>query len=557
LSWLKLRKRGSEASPDESSKSKPGKAESAEKHGLSRFFSGFFAEKPVPKPPSVVFRKVSLGMRVVETYPVEPPFSRVVIVSLPELGGARGYYIEEAALSDWEAFVLQKLMDIISREIEPPEGQVDVKAYVAGEAQRLAKKYGLAKRILPESWPRLLYYLNRDLVGFGPIHVIMNDRMIEDVSVNGLDIPVYVWHRRYESMITNLVFKDEEALDNLIVKLTHLAQKHISTAFPVLDAMLPGKDRLAATYKREVSPKGGSFTIRRFREEPFSIVDLIDLNTVDERVAAYFWLLIENRMTTAVIGGTGAGKTSTLNALASLVKPQMKIVTVEEIPELNLPHENWVQLVSRESYGLGALKTGEVTLFDLVKTSLRYRPDYIIVGEIRGEEAFALFQALATGHGGMTTLHAESLDYAVKRMTSPPMNVSRTYVPLINVAAVQERVQLPNSGGSAVSFGRRLKDIVEIVDADEYLTVATWNPLDDTYQVQFAKSDLLKRVALRHGISLKDVLEEIDVRARYLQALKAKGIRQNAEVAKHITSYYLESPFPHVTTRSTDTGNGA
>ena len=256
---------------------------------------------------------------------------------------------------------------------------------------------------------------------------------------------MYVWHRKYESMPTNLIFTNETMLDNLIVKLTHMANKHISTAFPLLDAMLPGKDRLAATFKREVSPKGGSFSIRRFREEPFSVVDLVDMGTLNEEIAAYFWLLIENRMTIAVIGGTGAGKTSTLNALASLVKPSMKIVTVEEIPELNLPHENWVQLVARESYGLGVMKTGEVSLFDLVKTSLRYRPDYIVVGEIRGEEAFVLFQALATGHGGLTTLHADSLDYTVKSLTSPPMNVAEPYIPLINVAALVERVQLPNS----------------------------------------------------------------------------------------------------------------
>jgi Type IV secretory pathway, VirB11 components, and related ATPases involved in archaeal flagella biosynthesis len=162
----------------------------------------------------------------------------------------------------------------------------------------------------------------RDFLGFGSIHVVMKDPMIEDISVNGLGTPVYVWHRRYESMPTNLTFTDEAALDNLIVKLTHLSSKHISTAYPILDAMLPGKDRLAATFKREVSPKGGSFTIRRFREEPFSIIELIEMGTVNEYVAAYLWMLIENRMTIAVIGGTGAGKTSTLNAIASLSNPK-------------------------------------------------------------------------------------------------------------------------------------------------------------------------------------------------------------------------------------------
>jgi flagellar protein FlaI len=504
-----------------------------------------FTKKPSIAPTTVIFKKLPEKPKIIETYDIQPPYSKVTIVSLPELGGGKAYYIHEVELSTFEKQILLKLFDIISKELEPPESGADLKIHIEDEARRLAKKYGFAEDIRENSWPKIMYYLQRDLLGFGDIHVVMNDRMIEDLSVNGVDIPVYVWHRRYESMPTNLIFTDEATLDNLIIKLTHLASKHISTAFPVLDAMLPGKDRLAATFKREVSPKGGSFTIRRFREEPFSIIDLIELNTLNEELAAYFWMLIENRMTIAVIGGTGAGKTSTLNALASLVKPSMKMVTVEEIPELNLPHENWVQLVSRESYGLGLMKTGEVTLFDLVKTSLRYRPDYIVVGEIRGEEAFVLFQALAVGHGGLTTLHAESLDYAVKRLTSAPMNVAETYIPLINVATLVERVQLPNSK-SSVTFGRRLKSVVELVDFEEYKTIASWDPQSDSFQVDLNKSDQLRKIAQRHGITPKDVLEEIKNRVALLQTLKLTGIRKNVELAKSITNYYLEAPFPRV-----------
>ena len=514
-----------------------------ERPDRKKSFRDLFAKKRPPQPPTVIFKKLPQDTQTIETYAMKSPYSKVTITSLPELGGGKAYYIKEVELTEEEKEILQKLLDIISKELEPPKTEMDPKTHVANEARRLAKKYGVAKKINEDSWSKIEYYLQRNLVGCGDSDVIMNDPMIEDLSVNSVGIPVYVWHRKYESMPTNLTFTDENALDNLIVKLTHLASKHISTAFPILDAMLPGKDRLAATFRREVSPKGGSFSIRRFREEPFSIVDLIELGTLNEEIAAYFWLLIENRMTIAVIGGTAAGKTSTLNALASLVKPSMKIVTVEEIPELNIPHENWVQLVSRESYGLGPMKTGEVTLFDLVKTSLRYRPDYIIVGEIRGEEAFVLFQALATGHGGLTTLHAESLDYTVKRLTSPPMNVAKTYIPLINVAALVERVQLPNAK-SDVTFGRRIKSVLEVVDFEEYKTIAAWNPLTDGFQVDFKNSDQLRKVALRHGLTLKDVLEEIRNRAFFLRDLKLKGVRKNVELAKLITNYYLKAEFP-------------
>ncbi|MGA3192024.1 MAG: type II/IV secretion system ATPase subunit [Candidatus Bathyarchaeia archaeon] len=510
-------------------------------------FADVLAKKPQPQPSTVIFKKLPQNTQITETYATQSPYSRVAIASLPELGGGKAYYIEEVELTQNEKETLQKLMDVTSKELEPPKTDMNPKLHVANEARRLAKKYALAKKLSEDSWSKVQYYLQRNLVGFGDIDVIMNDPMIEDLSVNGVGLPVYVWHRKYESMPTNLTFTDETALDNLIVKLTHLASKHISTAFPILDAMLPGKDRLAATFRREVSPKGGSFSIRRFREEPFSIIDLVELGTLNEEIAAYFWLLIENRMTIAVIGGTGAGKTSTLNALASLVKPSMKIVTVEEIPELNIPHENWVQLVSRESYGLGIMKTGEVTLFDLVKTSLRYRPDYIVLGEVRGEEAFVLFQALATGHGGLTTLHADSLDYAVKRLTSPPMNVAEPYIRLINVAALVERVQLPNAA-TGITFGRRIKSIVEVLDYEKYKTVSSWNPVKDSFKVDFADSEHLRNVASRQGLQLEDVLEELAARALFLHELKAKGVRKNVDLAKQITGYYAEAKLPRAET---------
>ncbi|MEM2352250.1 MAG: type II/IV secretion system ATPase subunit [Thermoproteota archaeon] len=510
-------------------------------------FRRLFEKKVVPPPPVAVFSKMPEGAEIIESYFINPPFSKVTIASLKEIGGEKAYFIDEVELSPEEHQILNTLLDIMSVEVEPPEEEnVDLYKHVENEAARLAKKYGLIKRIKrlgEESWSKVLYYLKRDLIGFGPLHVLMSDRMIEDVSVNGVNMPIYVWHRKYESMPTNLKIIDEKTLDNILVKLTHIAQKHISTAFPILDAMLPTKDRLAATFRFEVSPKGSTFCIRRFREEPFSIVDLIEFGTLDEMLAAYFWLMIENRMTIMVIGGTGAGKTSTLNALASLVKPSMKIVTVEEIPELMFPHENWVQLVSRESYGLGVSKVGAISLFDLVKVSLRYRPDYIIVGEIRGEEAFVLFQAMATGHGGLTTLHAESLEHAVKRLTSPPMNIAESYVPLVNIALVQERAQLPRSR-MGLSFGRRIREVYEIIDYDKYEQIASWNPLTDTFTSNFRKSEMLKRIAIKYGISVESVLEELSRRALLLRDLLTRGVRSNTDVRMEITRYRLLNPFP-------------
>jgi len=477
---------------------------------------------------------------LIDSYWVKEPYAKVNIVSLPELGGAYAYYVDEVKLSRDERRICDRLIDILSAELRPPEVDVeDVKQYVLDEARRLSRKYRIALGGLTEdSWSRILYYVERDLIGFGPIHVMMGDHNIEDISCEGIGRPVYVWHRIYESLPTNLIFIDENSLDDFIVKLAHIGGKHISTAFPIVDAMLYGKHRLAATFKKEISPRGSTFTIRKFREKPFTITELIKLGTIDEEMASYFWILLENKASIIVMGGTGAGKSTTLNALASLIKPGMKICTVEEIAELNFPHENWVQFVTRESYGLGSSTAGSIDLFTLVKTTLRYRPDYIVVGEVRGQEAFVLFQALATGHGGMCTIHAESIDYAVKRLTSPPMNVSEVYIPLMNVAVLVERVYLPRRVGG-LKFGRRARDISEVLGYGEYEPIFRWDPINDSFISNIEKSYLLNKIAQRIGKSLGDLLDELIRRKTVLKWMVSKGIFDMSDVAKIITRYYI------------------
>ncbi|MGQ9515604.1 MAG: type II/IV secretion system ATPase subunit [Thermoproteota archaeon] len=480
--------------------------------------------------------------QLIESYWIKEPYARVHIVTIPERGGAYGYFIEEAQLKLEERKALKKLLDILGKELEPPEtSDIDAKLHIINETRRLMKKYrSTLGRIDDESWKKIEYYIERDLIGFGHINVMMYDTKIEDVSCDGVGKPVYVWHRKYESLPSNLTILDRESFNNFIIKLAHFAGKHVSSAFPIVDAMLPGRHRLAATYGEEISPSGSTFTIRKFREEPYSIIDLIELGTINERIAAYFWIALENRLTVMTMGGTGAGKTTFLNALANLFKPGMKIVTVEEIAELNIPHENWVQFISRESYGLGQTKIGSISLFDLVRTSLRYRPDYIIVGEIRGEEAFVLFQAMATGHGGLSTLHAENLDYAIKRLTSPPMNVAPAYIQLMNIAAIIERVYLPKQV-HGIPFGRRIRHIWELYKYAKTKTIAEWDPVTDTYKVNVEESENLRDISVRMGKPPDAFLEEISRREEVLRWMRSREIRNVKAVAKVITQYYQGS----------------
>jgi flagellar protein FlaI len=487
----------------------------------------------------VNIEKLKRNYKVIEKYEVHKPIARVQIVKSPSLGEGYHYFIDETPLNEEEYTSFRRILKILSKEMGPPsDKEMSPEEYVFDQAGLVAEKYHRALgQFTQASWRKLFYYIVRDLAGYGPLHALMLDPNIEDVSYNGLNSPIYVWHRKYESIPTNITFVDEQIANDFLIKLAHRCSKHISSASPLMDGMLPEKHRLAATFMKEVSQKGSTFCIRKFRADPFSIVDLINIGTLDERIAAYFWMILEYKMSFMIIGGTGAGKTSMLNALISLMSENDKIVTVEEVPELTPPLDNWTQLNSRQSFQFGDGPTASISIFDLVKVSLRYRPDYIIVGEVRGEEAYTLFQALATGHGGLCTMHADSISNVVKRLTSPPMNVARVYIPLMNSALHVQRVELPQEK-EGLSFGRRVRTIWEIEDFDQYREVAVWNPRSDTFETWFEDSILLERIAVGSGRSKQDLLSELEARTKYLTEIISEGIRDQKEVAEKILSYY-------------------
>ncbi|HML02836.1 MAG TPA: type II/IV secretion system ATPase subunit, partial [Candidatus Bathyarchaeia archaeon] len=447
------------------------------------------------------------------------------------------YILDELQLDELERNIYNRILDILLAEIESPKEEVgDPRKFFATEARKIVDKYRISLGWLPDvSWYKILYHAERDLVGFGRIDPLMRDGNIEDISCDGVEKPVYVWHRKYESIESNLRFVDDEELDNMVVKLVHMAGKHVSSAFPIVDASLPGKHRLAVCYRREVTAFGTAFTIRKFREDPYSMIDLINIGTFSEQMAAYFWVCLENRASIMVLGGTAAGKTTALNALACLIKPGSKIITIEETAELNLPHENWVSLLARRSYGLGENLSGEVTLFDLVKTAMRHRPDILIVGEVRGEEAYTLFQALATGHGGMCTMHAENLDSSIKRLTSKPMEIATSYIPLMNIIMSVQRVHLEKSGERRVN--RRVLAVDEIANYDDYRNTFKWNPVKDEHPAYLEDSILLSKIAEKTGLGKKELLKEIEHRVNVLHWMRDQNIRSYKDVAAIIAEY--------------------
>lgn len=488
----------------------------------------------IPPPPP---KPIPRGFKIAERYPLYEPFAHAAMVQNPKTGEYK-YILDELQLDLLERDVYTRILEILLAEIESPREEIlDPRKFFAEEAKRIVDKYRISLGWLPDvSWYKILYHAERDLVGYGRIDALMRDPNIEDISCDGVGKSVYVWHRKYESVESNLRFRSDEELNNIVVKLVHMAGKHVSSAFPIVDASLPGKHRLAVCYRREITPFGTAFTIRKFREDPYSIIDLINLGTFSEEMAAYFWMCLENRASIMVLGGTAAGKTTALNALACLIKPGSKIITIEETAELNLSHENWVSLIARQSYGLGGSGVGEVTLFDLVKTSMRHRPDVLIVGEVRGSEAYVLFQALATGHGGLCTMHADKLDSAVKRLTQKPMDIAPAYMSLMNVVLSIQRVHL-QKGGEKKAY-RRVITVNEVADYEDYRSVFKWHPTKDRYLPTFNQSIMLPSISERADVSVNKLLAEIDRRKEVLHWMRERNVRSYKDVAAIIAEYY-------------------
>ncbi|MEM3352971.1 MAG: type II/IV secretion system ATPase subunit [Saccharolobus sp.] len=395
-----------------------------------------------------------------------------------------------------------------------------------------------------------LYYLLRNMFGYNVITALVGDNNIEDISISGLNNPIFVYHRNYEYVPTNIIFSKnmkvspqldieidgEELLDQLVLRMLSITGKSISVAEPIQDGMLPNGDRIAATFRREVSANGSSIVIRRFAEKPITILDLINSGTLSADLAAYLWYAMDLRMSVMSIGVTGAGKTTLLNSILNLVKESMKIVSIEDIPELRIAHSNWVQMYARPAYaGVGK----EISLMDLLKLSLRYRPDIIAVGEIRGQEAFVLFQALSTGHGGATTFHAYNTDSAIKRLMNEPLNIPQEWIPMMNIVMTIRR--LPVYIGEKIVLRRRVVAIDEIVAWNDFRRVASWDPKSDSFIFNLDSAKVLRSRIEEAGLTLDDVKRELERRALFLKLLAStRDIIQNDESYKIIKNYIIK-----------------
>ncbi|MEK0338064.1 MAG: type II/IV secretion system ATPase subunit, partial [Nitrosopumilus sp.] len=400
-----------------------------EEYGLETFLKSEFLSELKNETPK--------GAKLLEKYPLKPPFSYANIIQNLDTGSI-SYQVDETKLNPSEQMIYNQLYRLIEESIDSPEniekdfGFSSFVNKIFKENKKLFQEQPLA------SIEKVKYYLERNIDGFGEIDAIMQDPNIEDVSCSGVNAPIYVWHRKYDSIPCNISYEDKK-LNSFVSRIVFRAGKHISSAYPITDLVLQGNHRISVLYQKEVTPKGTSFTIRKFKQDPYSIIDLISFGTISVEIATYLWMLMEAKMSIMVIGSTGSGKTTILNAITGLIDPDFKIFSVEDVSEINIIHKNWFSLVSRT--GFGPSGEGEIGLYDLIKSGVRHRPDYIVVGEIRGSEAYVMFQAMATGHGGLCTMHADSLESATKRLQQKPMDIPASYMELMNCAIVIRRVK--------------------------------------------------------------------------------------------------------------------
>ena len=402
----------------------------------------------------------------------------------------------------------------------------------------------------PATKGRLVYYLERDFLGYGVVDVPMTDSQVEDISCDGVGVPIYIYHRVYGSIRSNIKFTSATELDDYVIWLAQRSGKAISVASPVLDATVPDGSRLQSTLGTHVTKRGSTFTIRRFRDNPFTPVDLIKFRTMSPEMMSYLWIAIENGQSMMVCGGTASGKTTTLNATLLFIPPQMKIVSIEDTRELNLPHENWIPALTRSGFGaknqLTGKAPGEIDMFDLLAAALRQRPQYLMVGEVRGAEAFIVFQAMATGKTCYTTFHAESVAAMVHRMENPPISLPRSLVSALNLVLLQRQVKV------GTKMTRRVQSLTEIVGLDpetnELITnsVYSWNPSDDTF-LYSGHSYIYERVAVSKNWTMKEMEREVRRRVEMLEYLRWRdslATRQqpftHRDVGRLVASYYKD-----------------
>ncbi len=463
--------------------------------------------------------------RFLEVYPVNEPYAYIGI----EASQPHTYQVCEVSLTKGEEELLKEIRLWLYETINVDFASLDKpEDFLRQKVQEITRDFGI--RLSPLSIERIMYYVVRDLIGYGRLDPVLRDKKAEDISADGAGIPVYVYHQKYGSLETNVTFNQEE-LDSLIYKLAQRSGRHISMARPLLDASLPNQDRLQLRIGSQVTTKGSTFTIRKFRETPFTPIDLINLGTLSVEMAVYFWMAVENGFNILIAGGTATGKTTFLNTISMFIPPNSKVVSIEDTREINLLHQNWIPSVTRDT-----AERGSIEMFDLLRTALRQRPEYLLVGEVRGREAYTLFQAMATGHITFSTFHADSVESLVKRLTKPPIDIPLMLLDSIDIVALVRMVKV----GDIRS--RRCTNVIEVTGIDfENETLKTNEVFRSTAgSFQFSgESKVFLEAMEKLNMSEEDLSAEFARRLRIMNLLRESKVNDFYTLSRLLFDYSI------------------
>tara|TARA_Y100000034_G_scaffold104527_1_gene131128 strand:- start:1308 stop:2834 length:1527 start_codon:yes stop_codon:yes gene_type:complete len=468
-------------------------------------------------------------------YMLIPPYASTHLYWHKELGELV-YEVEEPILQNHEAETLERLegamLELINVNVAVDKTIEATSAYIDKTARLLIDELNM--KVTSDTYSKIFYYLFRDFVGFNEIDPLLKDYFIEDIECNGVNTPVYIVHRIYRNMRTNIVFKDVDKLASFVEKLAQRAGRYVSYAQPLLDGTLPDGSRVNATYTKDITSRGPTFTIRKFTKTPWTPTQLISFNSLSPEMMAYFWILLEHKSSILITGGTASGKTTLLNSMAFFIPPEARVVSLEDTREIQLPRENWLPAVARTPLGVG--KTGEVDLFDILKSSFRQNPDYLIVGEVRGKEAFVLFQGMASGHSSLSTIHADSIDTLIRRLQTPPIELPPTLVNTLDCVVVATHAIVKGQET------RRIREIVEIINVNKdgsavVNTPFVWQPGTDKFFFK-KQSKVFEKISAKRGVPLEKLQKEFSLRTKLLYILYQKKIFGFDEVGKIINDYY-------------------
>jgi flagellar protein FlaI len=457
------------------------------------------------------------------------------------------YNVIEPDLSKREENALNFIVETLGRVLDYDEKIMQLKKERQAAIEKIMKEKvkeifnDYSMELDESSKSRIEYYIIRDFAGYGKIDVIMRDEAVEDVSCDGPEIPLFLYHREYGSIKSNVTYDTDEELEGFVIALAQRCGRVISIADPVLDATLPDGSRLNCTLGREVTTRGSSYTIRKFTTDPLTMIDLIRFNTLSYEMGAHLWLACQYGESIISAGGTASGKTSTMNAVALFIPPACKIISIEDTREINLPHENWIAGVTRG--GAEAENPGDIDMYQLLRAALRQRPEYVLVGEVRGKETMTMFQAMATGHITYSTMHADSVKSIVHRLENPPINIPRVLLNALNLVIIHHILRVRDKTDGKLKRVRRITELVEIVGLEpltlEIITnrVYQWNPSNDDFQYT-GHSKLYEKIMDLEDMTADTVLVEVQRRSDILRWMDQNDVRRFHEVASTVAEYY-------------------